>query len=171
MRHHTFLFPLVSFISLSSSLLISSPNPLELHIFCIVQLLSGDVDTRTYCLRARIDMASLNGTLRDPVLYRWTYIPHVTLSEKALTGSCRMNWLCIVCTYFALQAFNIHHQALLSASSFFPLHTNVYVSSPFTSSHPLLPILLYYFSTPPYPSPSPPPPHLIRPHPFPDSPP
>ena len=34
------------------------------------ELLKGTVDAQKYCLRAKIDMSSLNGTMRDPVLYR-----------------------------------------------------------------------------------------------------
>lgn len=35
---------------------------------CIMDI--GTPEGQAYCLRAKIDMTSLNGTMRDPVLYR-----------------------------------------------------------------------------------------------------
>ena len=42
----------------------------ETNLALFEQLLLGETKAQKYCLRAKIDMSSLNGTLRDPVLYR-----------------------------------------------------------------------------------------------------
>lgn len=56
-------------------------NPEEnLEIF--EKLLKGDTSVANYCMRAKIDYESVNGTLRDPVMYRGNDLPHHRTKTK-----------------------------------------------------------------------------------------
>lgn len=40
---------------------------------------------KEFCMRAKIDMSSVNGTMRDPVMYRANPIPHHRYGRRGLT--------------------------------------------------------------------------------------
>lgn len=51
-------------------------NDVETNLQFFEELLKGSPIGQSYCLRAKIDMNSVNGTMRDPVLYRFNDTPH-----------------------------------------------------------------------------------------------
>ena len=57
-------------------------SPKEENLRLFESLLKGETAAQTFCLRAKIDMASVNGTMRDPVLYRFNDNPHHRTGTK-----------------------------------------------------------------------------------------
>ncbi len=56
--------------------------PSEESLAVFEKLVKGDPSVRHWCLRAKMDMSSDNGTLRDPVLYRGNDTPHHKTGTK-----------------------------------------------------------------------------------------
>jgi len=54
----------------------------EVNLALFEQLLKGESAAQKFCLRAKIDMQSVNGTMRDPVLYRFNDTPHHRTGTK-----------------------------------------------------------------------------------------
>eukprot|EP01029_Cantina_marsupialis_P028438 TRINITY_DN776173_c0_g1_i1.p1 TRINITY_DN776173_c0_g1~~TRINITY_DN776173_c0_g1_i1.p1 ORF type:complete len:539 (-),score=166.79 TRINITY_DN776173_c0_g1_i1:145-1542(-) len=56
--------------------------PVEENLKLFELMCSGSEEGAEYCLRAKIDMTSKNGTLRDPVMYRANPLPHHRTGTK-----------------------------------------------------------------------------------------
>lgn len=55
----------------------------EENLAIFEKMLKGESDFQKFCLRAKIDMTSVNGTMRDPVLYRYCGgVPHHRTGTK-----------------------------------------------------------------------------------------
>jgi len=57
-------------------------SSVEDNLALFQSLLKGEVAAQKFCLRAKIDMNSVNGTMRDPVLYRYNETPHHQTGTK-----------------------------------------------------------------------------------------
>eukprot|EP01039_Chlorochromonas_danica_P002859 gene2859-3123_t len=57
-------------------------DPPEVGLAWFEKLLAGEKDAQVFCMRAKIDMNSVNGTMRDPVLYRYNATPHHRTGTK-----------------------------------------------------------------------------------------
>lgn len=49
------------------------------------ELCKGSEEGQPFCLRAKMDMTSLNGTMRDPVMYRFNGMSHGLFSAAVLS--------------------------------------------------------------------------------------
>ncbi|CAM9268383.1 unnamed protein product, partial [Hapterophycus canaliculatus] len=57
-------------------------TPVKENLRLFQLLLKGDKEAEPYCLRAKADYASVNGTMRDPVMYRMNHTPHHRTGTK-----------------------------------------------------------------------------------------
>jgi glutamyl/glutaminyl-tRNA synthetase len=51
-------------------------SQVEENLALFEDLIKGTKEAQKFCLRAKIDMSSVNGTMRDPVLFRFNETPH-----------------------------------------------------------------------------------------------
>lgn len=59
-------------------------RPAEENLALFERLCQGDPEVTHYCLRAKINMQSDNGTLRDPVMVRFIDLPHSRTGDKCV---------------------------------------------------------------------------------------
>ena len=75
-------FLLFSLLLLSSLLPLSSPTAVEENLALWREMLKGSERGLQCCLRAKIDMQSDNGCMRDPTLFRCKLEPHPRTKDK-----------------------------------------------------------------------------------------
>jgi glutamyl-tRNA synthetase len=54
----------------------------DVNLAIFERLLKGEPEAQKFCMRAKIDMQSVNGTMRDPVMYRYNDTPHHRTGTK-----------------------------------------------------------------------------------------
>ena len=63
-------------------------TPVEENMRLFEALCRGEPDMQDYCLRAKIDMKSDNGTMHDPVLVRYFPLTHIRTGDKYKAYPC-----------------------------------------------------------------------------------
>ena len=57
-------------------------NSLETNLRVWAEMIKGSQEGQRYCVRAKIDMQALNGTLRDPTMYRCKPEVHTSTGDR-----------------------------------------------------------------------------------------
>jgi glutamyl/glutaminyl-tRNA synthetase len=79
-RHRTLIYSLPCSIMCTSPPVCCRSQDPATALALFEKLWTGE--DSTYCMRARIDMKSLNGCLRDPVMFRFNADPHHITGTK-----------------------------------------------------------------------------------------